>query len=212
MKVAIAGGHGKIALRLTRMLRDDGHEVLSIIRKEEHSAEVKAAGARPVLCDLEQDDAEELAEAIGSVDAVVFAAGAGPGSGPERKWTVDYAGAVKLIDAAKLNTISRYLMVSAVGADPNASGDDTFAVYLRAKGKADEDLIRSGLEYTIVRPTRLTDDPGDGRVRVGEPSGSIPRDDVAAVLATSLTESSTIDKVFVVTDGDDPVADALRSL
>ena len=212
MKVAIAGGHGKIALRLTRMLRDDSHEVLSIIRKEEHSEDVEAAGGQPMLADLEQNEVKELAKVIGSVDAVVFAAGAGPGSGPERKWTVDYEGAVKLIDAAKLNSISRYLMVSAVGADPDAPGDDTFAVYLRAKGKADEDLINSGLEYTIIRPTRLTDDPGDGRVRVGEPAGSIPRDDVAAVLAASLKESSTIDKLFVVTDGDDPVEESLRSL
>lgn len=212
MKVAIAGGHGKIALRLARILRDDDHEVLSLVRKEEHFADVEAAGGRPVLCDLEQDEAKELAEAVGSVDAVVFAAGAGPGSGPERKWTVDYAGAVKLIEAARINNISRYLMVSAVGADPNAPGDDTFGVYIQAKGKADEDLMRSGLEYTIVRPTRLTDDPGDERVRVGEPAGSIPRDDVAAVLAASLQEPSTIDKLFVVTDGDDPIEEALRSL
>ena len=166
MLVAIAGGHGKVALRLARVLRERGDDVRSLIRRPEHADDVREAGGEPVLCDLEAVGEDEVAAAIEGADAVVFAAGAGPGSGPERKETVDYGGAVKLIDAAKRAGISRYVIVSSVGADPNASGDDTFAVYLRAKGKADAALAASGLDYTIVRPGRLTDDPGTGRIRM----------------------------------------------
>jgi len=214
MRVAIAGGHGKIALRLTRLLRDRGDSVLSIIRKAEQSEDVQSQGGEPVVCDLETVSADDLAKIIGPVDAVVFAAGAGPGSGAVRKETVDYGAAAKLLGAAKKNAIPRYLMISSTGADPNVTGDDTFSVYLRAKGRADDRLIKSGLEYTIVRPTRLTDDPGDGRVHVAEhvDRGQVPRNDVAAVLAASLSEPATIRKVFEVTDGEVPVEEALRSL
>jgi uncharacterized protein YbjT (DUF2867 family) len=213
MDVAIVGGHGKIALLLTGLLNDRGDHVRSIIRKPEQSDDITSAGGEPVICDIEKVDAKELAEAIGKVDAVVFAAGAGPGSGPERKETVDFAGAVKLIDAAKLSGIDRYVIVSSIGADPNASGDG-FAIYLRAKGRADEALINSGLDYTVVRPVSLTDDPGDGRVQLGEkvPHGKIPRADVASVVAAALHEPQTIKKVFEATDGDDEIVDALGKL
>jgi uncharacterized protein YbjT (DUF2867 family) len=214
MRVGIAGGRGKIALRLAQLLRERGDEVVSIIRKPEQINDVKAAGAQPVVCDLEAAGADEIADGIGAADAVVFAAGAGPGSGPARKETVDYEGAVKLIGAAKINGISRYVMISSVGANASADGNDTFSVYIRAKGRADDELIKSGLDYTVVRPTRLTDDPGDGLVGVGKGvgRGSVPRDDVAAVVAASLHEPSTIGKVFEVTDGDQPIEDALRLL
>ena len=212
MRVVIAGGHGKIALRLGRLLSERGDEVRSIIRKQDQTDDIRSTGAIAVLCDLEAAGPGELAEAIGSADAVVFAAGAGPGSGSARKETVDYGGAVKLIDAAKANGIRRYVMISSVGADASASGDDTFSVYLRAKGRADEELMKSGLDYSIVRPTSLTDEPGDGRVRIGEKvgRGSVARDDVAAVIAATLHEPSTIGKVFEVTDGDQPVDEAIR--
>jgi uncharacterized protein YbjT (DUF2867 family) len=214
VKVAIAGGHGQIALRLTRLLHERGDAVLSIIRNAGQADDVHAAGGEPVLCDLESAGADELAESIGAVDALVFAAGAGPGSGPARKETMDYGGAVKLIDAAKINGIRRYVMISSVGADASAHGSDTFVVYRRAKGRADDELIKSGLDYTIVRPTRLTDEPGDGRVRIGDRvgRGSIPRDDVAAVIAASLREPATIGKVFEVTDGDQAIDAALSLL
>ena len=213
MRVVIAGGHGKIALRLARLLHEQGDSVGSIIRKTEQVSDVRAAGGEPIVSDLERTSPQEVAQAIGFADAVVFAAGAGPGSGPERKWTVDHGAAVKLIEAAKLNSIDRYVMISSVGADPNATGDD-FAVYLRAKGQADEDLMKSGLAYTIVRPHRLTDDPGDGKVRIGEhlQRGKVTRDDVAAVVASSLGEPATIGKTFEVTEGDDPIAEALTRL
>src|SRR2546423_1539895 len=121
-------------------------------------------------------------EAVDAADAVVFAAGAGSGSGADRKWTVDYAGAAKLIVAAKATGVRRYVMVSAMGAGSPPSGDEVFAVYLRAKARADEELRRSGLDWTIARPGRLTDEPGTGRVEAGGGGarGEISRDDGAA--------------------------------
>jgi len=214
MKVAIAGGSGKIALLLTRLLSDGGNEVLSLIRDPAKAERVREAGGEPVECDLENAGEENVARAVGSADAVVFAAGAGPGSGPDRKWTMDHAGAVKLIAAAKANGIGRYVMVSSMGADPDARGDDTFAVYQRAKGRADADLEASGLGYTIVRPTSLTDDPATGRVQVGDDvgRGTIPREDVAAVLAAALRSPNAIRKLFELRDGDTPVEDAIARL
>jgi uncharacterized protein YbjT (DUF2867 family) len=211
VRVAIAGGHGKIALRLTRLLSERGDEVRSLIRNADHSDDVRAAGGEPVVCDLEAAGEDEVATAVGPADAVVFAAGAGPGSGSDRKWSMDHGGAVKLIAAAKTNGIERYLIISSMGANPDAEGDDTFAVYLRAKGRADADLAASGLDYTIVRPGRLTDEPGTGRVRIGERvgRGEIPRDDVAAVLVAILDDPATAGRVLEVVSGDDPIEEAL---
>jgi uncharacterized protein YbjT (DUF2867 family) len=214
MQIAIAGGHGKIALRLARLLRQTGHQVRSLIRNPDHADDVRAAGAEPAICDLESASEDEVAEAIGPADAVVFAAGAGPGSGPERKETMDYGGAAKLIAAAKASGIPRYVIVSSIGAHPAAEGDDTFSVYRRAKGRADAELQASGLDYTIVRPGRLTDDPGTGRVRIGQSvgGGEIGRDDVAAVLAAVLHEPAAVGKTFEVVSGDVPVEEAVASL
>ena len=213
MQVAIAGGHGQVAMLLEQRLSENGDEVRAIIRKPEHEDDVRARGAEPVLCDIEQAEAAELAEAIGGADAVVFAAGAGPGSGPERKWTVDHGGAVKLIEAAKLAGVARYVMVSSVGADPDAEGDG-FGEYLRAKGQADADLATSGLDYTIVRPVSLTDDPGTRRVTLGErvERGEITREDVAAVLAAVLHDPGAIGLTFEATGGETPVGEAVEAL
>lgn len=214
MRVVIAGGHGKIALRLTRLLHRQGDSVGSIIRKAEQGPDISEAGGEPIVCDLERAEAPEIADAIGPADAVVFAAGAGPGSGPERKWTVDYGAAMKLVEVAKLNSIDRYVIISSVGADSTAAGDDDFAVYLRAKGQADDGLMHSGLAYTVVRPHGLTDDPGVGKVRLGRglARGKVTRDDVAAVVAASLGEPATVGKTFEVVQGDDPIQEALRKV
>jgi uncharacterized protein YbjT (DUF2867 family) len=211
MLVAIAGGHGQIALRLTRLLHESGHQVSSLIRNPDHADDVRAAGGDPVVCDLEQADEATVTEAVQGADAVVFAAGAGPGSGAQRKGTMDLGGAVKLIAAAKAAGIRRYVMVSSVRADPDHPGEDTFSVYLRAKGEADAELAASGLDYTIVRPGRLTDDPGTGRVKLGDDAGSgeIPRDDVAAVLAAVLHEPDAAGRTFELISGDTPVDQAL---
>lgn len=214
MKVAIAGGHGKIARRLTRLLAAEGDEVVALIRNPSHADDVADDGAQPAVVDLENDDAAAVAEAIGGADAVVFAAGAGPGSGAARKETMDFGGAVKLIDAARQRGIDRYVIVSSVNADANAS-EGAMAPYLRAKGNADDALRASGLRYTIVRPGRLTDDPGTGRVRAGASvaRGSIPRDDVALVLFEILRRPGTAEgATFELMAGDDDVRTALDGL
>jgi uncharacterized protein YbjT (DUF2867 family) len=214
MKVAIAGGHGKIARRLTRLLKRNGDEVVSIIRNPDHADDVRADGGEPVVVDLERDDVDKVAEAVENTDAVVFAAGAGPGSGPERKETMDYGGAVKLIDAAKQRGVGHYVMVSSMGADPNASNGQ-MAPYFRAKGKAEEALRQSGLPYTIIRPGGLTEDPGTGHVRVAPhvDRGTIPRDDVALTLFELLKRVAEPEGItFELVEGPDEVRDALAKL
>lgn len=213
MEVAIAGGHGKIGLLLGALLAERGDKPWGLIRDPAQEGDLHARGIEPVLCDLEGED--DLAAAVSGADAVVFAAGAGAGSGAERKWTVDHGAAVKLIEAAKAEGVRRYLMVSAMGAaDPTAEGGDVFGEYLRAKAKADEDLAASGLEYTIVRPGGLTDEPPTGLVRVGErlERGEIPRADVAAVLLACLESRHTIDRSFDLVAGPTPIAEALGSI
>ena len=198
---------------LGRDLSDQGHSVLGLIRNPDQSADLVKAGIEPVVCDLEGDD--DVAAAVRGADAVVFAAGAGPGSGAERKRTMDLGGAVKLIDAAKAEGISRYLIVSSMGAgNPPAEGGDVFGEYLRAKGEADEALASSGLDYTIVRPGHLNDEPPTGKVALGDDvgSGEIPRADVAAVLAAALSADNTIGKTFELVSGPQPIADAISSL
>ena len=215
MRIAIAGGHGQIAQRLARLLSAEGGEPRALIRNPAHEADVRDCGAEPYVVDLEGADEAETAKAVEGMEAVVFAAGAGPGSGPERKWTVDYGAAAKLIAASLATGVSRYVMVSAQNADPDAEGDDTFAVYLRAKGKADEELKGSGLDYTIVRPTHLVNEPGAGTVEVADrvPRGDVSRDDVAAVLFHTLRQpDATVEKTFEVGPGDTPVEDAVAGI
>jgi uncharacterized protein YbjT (DUF2867 family) len=214
MRVAIAGGHGAIALHLTRMLVARGDAVRSLVRRKEHCDELRALGAEPVLCDLEALDADEVAARVGSADALVFAAGAGPGSGAARKATMDRDGAVKTIEACRANAIGRYAMISAMGAADPPDGDDVFSVYLRAKASADAAVVASGLAYAIVRPGRLTDEPGTGRVRAGArvPRGEIPREDVAAVLVACLGDPRATGLTFELVSGDDPIPAAIATL
>lgn len=214
MRVAIAGGHGQIAQRLARILSERGDEVVALIRNPDHTDDVKAAGAEPAVVDLEHAGADDVAAAVAGSDAVVFAAGAGPGSGSARKDTMDYGGAVKLIEAAQQAGIRRYVIVSSMGADPDTPGDDTFSVYQRAKGRADDAVRASGLDATVVRPGGLTNDPGTGRVSLGErlPRGQVTRDDVAAVLAAVLDTPGTIGRSFDLTGGDTPVAEAVQAV
>ena len=208
--VAIAGGHGKIAMLLGGLLAERGDTVRGLIRNPDHEDDLRAAGIEPVLCDLEGDG--DVAAAVRGADAVVFAAGAGPGSGDARKSTMDLGGAVKLIDAAKAEGIPRYLIVSSMGAEKApADGAEGFGAYLRAKFEADEALRASGLDYTVVRPGGLTDDPGTGLVQIAEDTGrgQIPRADVAGVFVACLDEPGTIGKRFDLISGDTPIAAAL---
>jgi uncharacterized protein YbjT (DUF2867 family) len=211
MDILVAGGHGQVALRLLKILADQGHRARGLIRKPEQAADLEAVGAVPVLGDLENDDS--LAGYVRGADAVVFAAGAGPGSGAARKKTVDLGGAVKLADAAKAEGVRRYVMVSSIGADRPESAGDAMRPYLEAKAQADDYVRASGLDWTIVRPGSLTDEPGTGRVRVSRELGNrgpVPRDDVAAVLAASLTTPATIGQTFELFAGDTPIAEALK--
>src|SRR5215207_10644153 len=213
MDVLVAGGHGKIALRLLRLLAADGHRARGLIRKPEQAADLAAVGAVAILGDLEAD--ASLVEYLQGADVVVFAAGAGPGSGPERKRTVDLGGAVKLADAALAVGVRRYVMISSIGADRPQVASGAMRPYLEAKAEADEYLMASGLEYTIVRPGSLTDGPGTGRVHLSRELGArgeVPRDDVAAVIAEVLDAPNTIGVTFEVFSGDHLVVEAVRSL
>jgi len=214
VRVAIAGGHGQIALRLAKILSGRGDEVVALIRNPNHADDVRQAGAEPAVVDLEHASDDEVAQAIAGSDAVVFAAGAGAGSGSARKETMDYGGAVKLITAAKQVEAGRYVIVSSMGANPDASGEDTFSVYLRAKGRADDAVRASGLDATVVRPGGLTNNAGTGRVRLGEsvPRGQVSRDDVAAVLVAVLDSPNTIGRTVDLIGGDTPVAEAVAAI
>jgi uncharacterized protein YbjT (DUF2867 family) len=212
--VLVAGGHGKIGLRLLRLLAERGDRARGLIRNPDHAADIEAASAEAVVADLESEDAD-VAAAIAGADAVVFSAGAGPGSGPERKRTVDYGGAVKLIEGARANGISRYVIVSSVGVDQPERWSDQMRPYFAAKADADAALQQSGLDYTIVRPGFLTDDAGTGRIdaapQLGR-RGRIPRDDVAATLLATLDAPNTIGKTFELLAGETPIEDAIRGI
>jgi uncharacterized protein YbjT (DUF2867 family) len=208
MDIVIAGGHGQIALKLTRLLASRGDRVRGLIRIPDHGADLKDAGANPVLCDLEHDS--DIPAKTGAADAIVFAAGAGAGSGIERKQSMDRDGALKLIAAAKSGGIPRFLMISTFHAD-EPRGNEIFQAYMRAKAEADAALRASGLDYTIIRPGRLTDAPGTGRVNLAPrlKGADVPRDDVAAVLAGCLIDPRTVGRQWELTAGATPIADAI---
>jgi uncharacterized protein YbjT (DUF2867 family) len=208
MDVVVAGGHGKIGMRLLRLLADGGHRARGLIRNPDHAGDLEAAGAEAVVCDMEALD--DISGCCEGADAVVFAAGAGPGSGPERKRTVDYGAAVKLMEAG----VRRYVMVSAISAGRPEEWSEPMRPYYEAKADADRRLEESGLDYTIVRPGGLTDDPGTGLVTVGTDveRGQVPREDVAAVLLAVLDTPSSIGKTFELVSGDTPTEEAVRSL
>ncbi|MFD8479307.1 SDR family oxidoreductase [Kitasatospora sp. NPDC059673] len=217
MRIVIAGGHGQIALRLERLLSARGDEVAGIVRRPEQAGDLLAAGAEPVVCDLELASVAEVARHLEGADAVVFAAGAGPGSGAARKDTVDRGACVLLADAAEAAGVRRFLVVSAMGADrePPAGTDPVFAAYLRAKAAADAEVrSRPGLDWTVLRPGHLTDEPGTGLVELTSSTGrgKVPRDDVAAVLVALLDEPGTAGLTLELTDGNSTVGEAVSAL
>jgi nucleoside-diphosphate-sugar epimerase len=197
-------------MRLAQRLVAGGDEVVGVIRKAEHAADLEAIGARAVICDLEHAGVEEIAAAVSDAGVVVFAAGAGAGSGAARKLTVDRDGAIKLLHASPG---VRYLMVSSIGAEDPPDGDDVFSVYLRAKAQADAAVMADDREWTIVRPGRLTDDPGTGRARIDSMPyrSDVPRDDVAAVLAAVLSQPRAAGRILYVNAGEEPLAQALAA-
>jgi uncharacterized protein YbjT (DUF2867 family) len=215
MRVVIAGGHGQIALHLERLLAARGDVPVGIIRNPDHATDLLEIDAVPVVLDLEHSTVDQVADALTGADAVVFAAGAGPGSGAARKDTVDCDAAILLADAAEIAGVRRYVMVSAYGADnydPNST--EVFQVYLRAKAQADADLRGRDLDWTIVRPGSLTNSPATGRVTLGESigGGSISREDVAQVLLHVLDSPLTAARQFQVVGGPTPITDAVTEL
>jgi len=220
MRIVVAGAHGQVARRLGRLLSARGDSVVGLIRNPDHRGDLEADGVTPVVLDLEQATVDQVAEVLSGADAVVFAAGAGPGSGIPRKDTVDRGAAVLLADAAERAGVRRYLLVSSMGVELVADGaspdgvDEVFTAYLRAKLAAEEDLLaRPGLAVTVLRPGGLTDDPGTGRVTLARhvDRGSIPRDDVAAVLA-ALLDAGTDGAVVELVGGPTPVAEAVADV
>jgi uncharacterized protein YbjT (DUF2867 family) len=215
MRVVIAGGHGQIALRLERLLTAAGHEAVGIVRNPDHVADVEATGASAVVLDLEEVELIELVPHLVDADAAVFAAGAGPGSGAQRKDTVDRAASALLADAAEEAGVWRFVQIGSIGASPEPPADTepVFAAYLQAKWAAEEDLRGRDLGWTILRPGRLTNDAGTGQVRLGEPPlpmGAVPRDDVAAVVLALLDEPAGIEQTLVLVGGDTPIDEAVR--
>lgn len=215
MRVVIAGGHGKIALRLERLLTLRGDDAVGIIRDPEQAADLADQGAAAAVLDLEHADAATVADELDGADAVVFAAGAGLGSGAARKDTVDRAAAELLADAATIAGVRRYLLISSMGAasEPPPDTNEVFAAYLRAKAASEQAIMRSGLDWTILRPGRLTDDPGAGTVRLESsvPRGGVSRDDVAAVLLALLDEPGTVGTTLELVEGDMPIREAVAA-
>ncbi|MEV8587724.1 SDR family oxidoreductase [Streptomyces sp. NPDC051180] len=215
MRIVIAGGHGQIALRLERLLSAGGHEVAGIIRRPEQGADLREAGAEPVVLDLESASVEMVAAVLQGADAAAFAAGAGPGSDAARKDTVDRGAAVLFADAAERAGVRRYLVVSSMGADATHQGDEVFDAYLRAKGAADDAIrARTTLDWTILRPGALTDDAGTGMVRLEARTGRgpVPRDDVAATLAELLDTPGTAGLTLELVSGSTPLNVAVKDV
>jgi len=218
MRIVIAGAHGKIALILGRMLHDRGEDVVGVIRNPGQADDLRAVGVTPSVLDLETADAEAVARVLAGADAVVFAAGAGPGSSTGRKDTVDRGASVLLADAAEKSGTRRFVQVSSIGADSVANGarpdgvDEVFYAYLVAKLAAEDDLRARDLDWTIVRPGALIDGPGTGQVRLATSvsRGSVPRADVAAVIVALLDAPATAGKVLELVSGNVEIVAAVR--
>jgi uncharacterized protein YbjT (DUF2867 family) len=214
MHIAIVGGHGKVALELHPILVRAGHTPVALVRNADYRAELEGLGAEVRLLDIENSDVGDFAEAFSGCDAVVFTAGGGPDGNAERKRTVDLEGALKSIDAAQRTGIRRYVQVSAIGVDqpPSADRGAVWQAYVEAKRDSDAAVRASGLDWTILRPGRLTDDPGTGRVALA-PSldgGEVPRADVAAVVGAVLADPDTAGGQWELISGETPVAEAVR--
>lgn len=218
MRVVIAGGHGKVSQHLLRLIAARGGNGVAMIRDPAQIVDIKALTSEAVVIDLESAGVDEVAGVLQGADAVVFAAGSGPGSTVERKDTVDRAGSVLLADAAEQAGVRRFLQVSSFGAgQPAPEGtDEVFTAYLAAKTAAEDDLTaRTGLDWTVLRPGGLTDDDPTGMVTLATPPldrGQVPRADVAAVLLALLDTPATAGIVLMLTSGDTPVDQAVAAV
>lgn len=214
-RIAVVGGHGKVAKHLLQELSGRGHTPVALVRKESYRAELEQLGAEVRMLDIEQEGAEAFAAAFAGCDAVVFAAGGGPDGNIERKRTVDLEGSLKSIDGARAAGVRRFVQLSAIDVDEPLPEDldPVWRAYVEAKRDADAALRASALDWTVVRPGGLTDDEPTGRVALGDVSrGEIPRGDVAAVLAAVLDDPRTVRHQWNLVGGDTPVSEAVDSL
>lgn len=213
-RVAIIGGHGKVALHLTKILTSQGHQVSSIFRNQDHAGDVEQAGATPVVADVSELSVEQMADVFRGHDAVVWSAGAG-GASPEATYAVDRDAAIRSMDAAQEASVGRYVMVSYLGArkDHGVPESNGFFHYAESKAAADEHLRNSELAWTILQPGTLTTDPGTGMIEVSaEPQqDSVAREDVALVAAVVLGNLGTVDKTIQFNSGETPVAEAIEA-
>jgi len=214
-RIAIVGGHGQVARQLIPLLVQRDHEVVALARREEYRSSLEDLGATMRLLDIEGDDADAFGAAFEGCEAVVFAAGGGPDGNIERKRTVDLEGSLKSIEGARAAGISRFVQVSAIDVDEPLPEDTApvWRAYVEAKRDADSALRDSELDWTIIRPGRLTDDPATGLVAIGAdvPRSDVTRADVAAVLAEVLAEPATIGRQWNLVGGDTPVAEAVAA-
>lgn len=213
-RVVIIGGHGKVALHLTKILSEQGHQVSSIFRNPDHSTDVEQAGASPVVADLSELSVDDMADVFRGHDAVVWSAGSGGGS-PEATYAVDRDAAIRSMDAAELASVGRYVMVSYLGAgkDHGVPEDNSFFPYAEAKAAADEHLRNSKLAWTILGPGGLTTDPGTGMIEVSDKpqQETVSREDVAHVAAVVLGNLGAVDKTIQFNTGDTPIAEAVET-
>ncbi|MGN8552660.1 UNVERIFIED_CONTAM: SDR family oxidoreductase [Microbacterium sp. SLM126] len=210
-RILIFGGHGKVALLLEPMLAAQGHTVTAVIRNPDHEAEVAGAGAQPLVADIESFDTGQLANLISGNDVVVWSAGAGGGD-PARTYAVDRDAAIRSMDAASSAGVARYVMVSWIGsrADHGVGTDSSFFAYADAKWAADAHLAASDLDWTILAPGTLTLDAPTGRIALDpEGRGEVPRADVAAVIAATIADDTTIGRTLRFGSGDEHIGHAV---
>ncbi|HVW41617.1 MAG TPA: NAD(P)H-binding protein [Amycolatopsis sp.] len=216
MRVVIAGGHGKIALRLGRQLAANGDDAVGLIRNPDQTRDLWDSSIEPVRLDLESAEITDVADILEGADAAVFAAGAGPGSGVARKDTVDRGAAALFAAACELAGVRRHIQIGSmgVGKPPRPGTDEVFAAYLKAKEAAEQDLRERDLDWTILRPGRLTDEPGTGEVHLAESVdyGEIPRDDVASVIMALFEEARSYRRTLELIAGNTPIDEAITRI
>lgn len=214
-RIAIIGGHGRVALHLARMLTVDGHEVRSLFRNPDHSGEVAATGASPTVADVERLSTDEIAAHLAGSHAVVWSAGAGGGD-PVRTYAVDRDAAIRSMDAAAEAGVNRYVMVSYIGArmDHGVPEGHSMFAYAEAKAAADDYLRNTALQWTILAPSALTPGPGTGLIEAGPDiqGSSVPREDVARVAVAVLRRPDTAFLFLPFNAGQTPIDEALETL
>ena len=213
-RIAIVGGHGQVARHLVHLLRRADHDPVALVRNEAYREDLEARGAEVRMLDIEHQGASDFAAAFEGCGAVVFAAGGGPDGNAERKRTVDLEGSLKSVEGARAAGIRRFVQISAIGVDDPLPADTAavWRAYVEAKRDADAALRASGLDWTIIRPGRLTDEPATGRVALGADvqRGEVTRADVAAVVAAVLDAPETVGQQWSLVNGDVPVEEAVH--